>query len=360
MRIGIIVNDLFTEKVDYTTTQLAMAAVNRGHQVWYIDVDAFALRPDDHTWAHAWAVPETRHRSPRAFLKAVWGQAEQNRSEIDLHELDVLMPRNDPSLDAISRPWARMAAINFSRLALRSGVLVLNDPAGLGLGLTKLYMEYFPAAIRPRTLVTRNKSEAKDFIASEGGHAVLKPLAGSGGRNVFLVRPHDTPNINQMLDAVARDNYFIVQQYLKDAIHGDTRLFMLNGEPFQLRGRYAALHRQRRTGDADMRSNLTAGAEAVRAEVTETMLAVARQTSERLRKDGIFLAGLDIVGDKIMEINIQSPGGLPNAEAFEEVPFAAEIIRAIERKIAYREQHGGQLRNAELAVHEGVLQEGLC
>ena len=352
MRMGIIVNDLFTEMAGYATTELAMAAVNRGHEVWYIDVAAFALRPDDHTYAHAYAVPPKRHRSAKAFLKDVREHARQGRTEIDLHELDVLMPRNDPSEDALTRPWARNAAINFSRLAMRAGVLVLSDPDGLELGLTKLYMEFFPETIRPRTLVTRDKSEAKDFIAAEGGYAVLKPLTGSGGRNVFLIQPHDTPNINQMLEAVARDDYFIVQEYLRDAIHGDTRLFMLNGRPLQVKGRYAALHRQRRTGDADMRSNLTAGAEAVRATVTDTLLAVAEQTGPRLRQDGIFLAGLDIVGDKIMEINVQSPGGLPCAEKFEGVPFAADIIQAIEHKLEYRRQQPDEMSNAELAVWE--------
>ncbi len=348
MRIGIIVNDLFTEKAGYTTTQLAMTAVNMGHEVWYIDVAGFALRPDDHVWAHAWRVPDEHHRKPKRFLEALWAVAPDNRCEMDLRSFDVILPRNDPSVDEISRPWARTAAINFTRLACRDGVLVLNDPNGLGLGLTKLYMEYFPASIRPRTLVTRDKSEAKDFIAAEGGYAVLKPLAGSGGRNVFLIRPHDTPNINQMLDAVARDNYFIVQQYLRDAIHGDIRLFMLNGRPFEVNGKYAAIHRRRRTGDADMRSNMTAGAEAVRAHIDERILSVARETSERLRQDGIFFAGLDIVGDKIMEINIQSPGGLQSAENFEGESFSSELLRAIARKLAFK----GKMENHELAVFD--------
>jgi glutathione synthase len=348
MRIGIIVNDLFTEKAGYTTTQLAMNAVNMGHEVWYIDVDAFALRPDDHVWAHAWAVPDKRHRKPGAFLEALWQLAPENRHEIDLYGLDVLLPRNDPSIDAITRPWARTAAINFARLACRHGVLVVNDPDGLRLGLNKLYMEYFPESIRPRTLVTRDKREAKDFIAAEGGFAVLKPVAGSGGQSVFLVRPHDTPNINQMLDAVARDDYFIVQQYLKNAIHGDTRLFMLNGEPFEVNGKFAAIHRQRRTGDADMRSNMTAGAVAVSARIDAGILEVARETSNRLRHDGIFFAGLDIVGDKIMEINVQSPGGLQSAEKFEGEAFSVELLRSIERKLPYR----GKVDNRVAAVLE--------
>ncbi|RMG27533.1 MAG: glutathione synthase [Gammaproteobacteria bacterium] len=350
MRIGIIVNALRTEKAGYTTTRLAMLAARRGHEVFYIDLDAFALRPDDHVYAHAWPVPPRRRRSTRLFLAEM--QSLEKRVEIDLHTLDVLLPRSDPSAEIHRRPWARMAAIHFSRLVRRAGVLVLNDPDGLDLGLTKLYLEHFPESIRPRTLVTRDFDEARDFIAEQGGYAVIKPLAGSGGRNVFVVRPHDTPNVNQMLEAVSRDHYFIVQEYLRDAVHGDTRVFMLNGRPFVVRGRLAAVHRQRRVGDADIRSNLTAGAIAVKAEVTEALLAVAEATGERLRRDGIFFAGLDVVGDRVMEINVQTPGGLPAAEHFEGVDFTAALLDAIERKVAWARAHPGGWTNAELAVAE--------
>lgn len=352
MRIGIIVNDLFEERFGYTTTQLAMVAVRHGHEVWYIDVGDLVLRPDDHVYAHAVKVPPRAHRKRRAFLEGVWDTARQGREEIAVAELDVLLPRNDPSLDVFSRPWARAAAIDFGRLAVRDGVLVLNDPDGLALGLNKLYLEYFPESVRPRTLVTRDKSEIKDFIAAQGGHAVLKPLAGSGGRNVFLVRPHDTPNVNQMIEAVARDGFCIAQQYLPDAIHGDTRLFLLNGRPFEYRGRIAAIHRQRRTGDADIRSNLTAGGIARPAEVTPAMLELAEAMRPRLQADGIFFAGLDIVGDKVMEVNVQSPGGLIGAEDFEGVNFSAALLEAIERKLAWRQKHP-DVPNRALAALEG-------
>ena len=86
---------------------------------------------------------------------------------------------------------------------------------------------------------------------------VLKPLQGSGGQSVFLVRPDDLPNINQMIDAVARDGYVIAQEYLPAAAEGDMRLFVLNGLPLRYRGRYAAFRRVRMGGD--MRSNIHAG-----------------------------------------------------------------------------------------------------
>lgn len=349
MRIAFVVNDILTELDDYTTTLLALTATNTGHEVWYINVGDFALRPDNRGYAHAYSIPDERHRSPHVYLQRLRSKDAQKK-EICLDELDVLLLRNDPSQDAISRPWARMAAINFSLLAEQHGVIVLNDPSALALTLTKLYMHYFPSQVSPRTLVTRNMEEARAFIDSEGGHAVIKPLFGSGGHNVFLIRPQDNVNINQMLEAVSSEGYVIVQEYLPDAIHGDTRLFLLNGEPLRCQGKIAAIHRMRCSGDADMRSNLTSGAVARKAVINDGMLRLAELVRPRLVQDGIFFAGLDIIGDKIMEINVLSPGGIHSAEALEHAPFAKKMIESIEAKLDYQKKNPGKLSNRELAV----------
>ena len=103
-------------------------------------------------------------------------------------------------------------------------------------------------------------------------------------------------------------------------------------------------------GDADIRSNMTAGAIAVPAKVTDSMLQLAELVRPRLQQDGIFFAGMDIVGDKVMEINVQSPGGIQNAEKFEEAPFTSEIIKSVERKVAHRMQHPESISNIELAI----------
>lgn len=355
MRIAFAVNDLNTELSDYTTTHLAKMAANHGHEVWYINVGDFALHPDNSVRAHARTLQSERHRSCEVYLRRLRSEAALCR-EINLQDLDVLMLRNDPSQDMIIRPWARLASINFGRLAKRLGVLVLNDPDGLSRSLTKLYMQYFPEEVQPRTLVTRNYDEARDFIASQGGYAVLKPLSGSGGHNVFLVRPHDTPNVNQMLEAVSSEGYVIVQEFLPDAIHGDTRLFLMNGEPLCIKGKYCAIHRKRRTGDADIRSNITAGAVARRAEITEEMLHITELIRPRLIQDGMFFVGLDIVGDKIMEINAQSPGGVCSAQKLEDAPFALEIIKAIEQKLEFKKANGSSMDNVKLATYPSAAE----
>lgn len=349
MRLGMVVNNIDTEWSDYTTTGLAMNATNMGHEVWYIDVGQFDYAPDQHVYARARRVPDKKYRSQQVYMASLRGKSAY-QERISVEDLDILLLRNDPAEDVLDRPWARLAGINFGRLAMQHGVIVLNDPNGLSLAVNKMYLQYFPEEVRPRALISRDKNEIKAFIEEEGGCGVLKPITGSGGRNVFLVQPEDKPNINQMIEAVCREGYVIAQEYLPDAIHGDTRLFLMNGDPLCSKGKYAAFRRQRKKGDSDMRSNMTAGAMAVPAQVNDTMLSLADAVRPKLMQDGMFLVGLDIVGDKLMEINVFSPGGVVGVGHMEERNFCREIIHSLERKVDYLRNYPDSFDNLELTM----------
>ncbi|MHC4886577.1 MAG: glutathione synthetase [Planctomycetota bacterium] len=346
MKIGFVVNDIMTEQAGYTTTRLSLEAINQGHCAWTIGVGDLVYDPDERIRARAHTVPTRRYRSRELYLKALQGKgAIQERITVD--DLDVLMLRNVPSDDFIRRPWAAGIATEFGRIALRHGVIVVNDPNGLAKAASKVYFQLFPEEVRPTTLITRDRVEIKSF-AKERGTIVLKPLQGSGGANVFLVRPEDMPNLNQMIDAVSRDGYVICQEYLSAAAEGDTRLFMMNGRPLRVKGRYAAFRRLR-TGD-DLRSNIHAGGGLAQAVVTDEALHVAEIVRPKLVQDGMFLVGLDIVGEKLMEINVFSPGGFGSAQKFENVNFAKYVIGALERKVKYMGFYGRNFDNVDMCT----------
>jgi glutathione synthase len=347
MKLGIVVNDIQTEETGYTTTRLAVTAINHGHEVWVTSVGDLAYDPDEAVRARARRAPRSRYATSQSYLRDLQGRS-AICERVTVDELDVLLLRNDPAQDVVKRPWAAGAAIIFGRVALRHGVIVLNDPNGLAKATNKMYFQLFPEEVRPRTLITRDREEIKSFAAEQGGAIVLKPLAGSGGSGVFLIRPEDLPNINQMIDAVSRDGYVIAQEYLTRAADGDMRLFVMNGEPLRYKGKYAAFRRVRSGGD--MRSNIHAGGRLAAAEVDETALHVAEVVRPKLVQDGMFLVGLDIVGDRLMEINVFSPGGLGSAQKFEGVNFCKAVIEALERKVQYMQFYRRNFDNVEMAV----------
>ncbi|TWT29142.1 Glutathione synthetase [Thalassoglobus neptunius] len=243
----------------------------------------------------------------------------------------MLLLRNDPSDDALDRSWAQTSGILFGQLAAMRGVIVLNDPFGLANALNKTYFQHFPEQVRPKTCISRDIHDIKEFISNQNDKVVIKPLQGSGGQSVFLIGEDEKANLNQMIEAVIRDGYCIAQEYLPGAVDGDVRLFVLNGRPMKKDGKYAAFRRRNDTGDA--RSNMHSGGKGVECEVTEKMLELVEMVRPKLVRDGMFLCGLDIVDDKLMEINVFSPGGLGSSQELTGVDFTDVIIRDLERKL---------------------------
>lgn len=347
MRIGFVCNDCATEESGYTTTRLGLTALEAGHEVFLFGVGDMANDPDDCLVAWARSAPRKTYRTTRTYLADVQGdKARLERIKID--DLDVIMLRNDPAADLGKRPWAQSAGIIFGQRAVSRGVVVLNDPSSLADAINKMYFQHFPKEVRPRCLISRSPDDLKKFVQAEKGRAVLKPLQGSGGTNVFLVKPSAMGNLNQMIEAVSRDGYVIAQEYLPGAKEGDVRLFLLNGEPLVVEGKYAAFRRVSKKGD--VRSNLHAGGRMVKAVVTDEMLEIAEIVRPKLVEDGMFFVGLDIVGNKLMEINVFSPGGLGSAAKLEGVDFTRPVIEAMERKVAYRKWARGRIDNRRLAT----------
>jgi glutathione synthase len=347
MKIGFIVNTIETEQSGYTTTRMAMAAVNRGHEAWLIGTGDLALDPDDFVRARARSAPKAKYKSLDQFLGELRGPNGRG-ARVTVDDLDVLMLRNDPAEDIGRRSWAQMAGILFGRAAMRRGVIVLNDPTALALAANKMYFQLFPEEVRPATLITRDRDEIKHFAREHGGDVVIKPLQGSGGQGVFLVRKNDMGNLNQMVEMVSRDGYVIAQEYLHEAAEGDMRLFVMNGQPLKFKGKYAAFRRLR-SGD-DIRSNMHAGGKKAQAVVDERALRIVEIVRPKLVADGMFLVGLDIVGDKLMEINVFSPGGLGSAQSFEGINFATAVIQALERKVQYMGYYQRNFNNRDMAT----------
>nr|NLD40245.1 glutathione synthase [Actinomycetales bacterium] len=346
MKIGFVVNDVSTEKDTYTTIRLALAASQRDHEVWLMGLGDFGYEPGGSLHARARrADPARSYRSLTRYLEDV--QASET-TVVTLSEFDVVLMRADPA-DSAEYPWANTAGVAFGHMMATSGVLVVNDPVRLASAISKAYFQHFPEVVRPRTLISRDESRIREFVEESGGRAVLKPLQGSGGSGVFMVNTDEAPNLSQIVEAIARDGYVVAQEYLEDAKDGDIRMFVMNGRPLQVDGAYAAF--RRKSSSSDPRSNMSAGGTAHKVQISPAILEMVETVRPKLQEDGMFLVGLDIVGDKLMEVNVFSPGGFGSCENLYGVNFTPAVIEDLERKVAVRQHYGPELTNARLAAH---------
>jgi len=345
MKIAFVINDHRTEKSKFTTPGLGFAAYKRGHQAYFIGIGELEYDSGGHISARCKTLKEGTFKNQEEYFEAL---QKQKFSRINSGDLDVLFLRNDPSDEINKRDWAQDAAFIFGGVAVTDKVLVINHPASLSGAVNKMYFQHFPEVLRPKTIISRNKVEIKKFFKNQSYKMILKPLQGSGGRNVFMMDKTNQRNMSQIIEAICRDGYVIAQEYLEEAKGGDTRLFLMDGRPLQVDGQYAMLQRVNASGDA--RSNVSAGGKVKKAKMTDQILKLADIVRPKLIKDGMFLVGLDIVGDKLMEINVFSPGGLNMMGRIYGVDFATEVITSIEKKMEYRNLYPKQLLNEQLAT----------
>lgn len=347
MKIAFVVNDVNTEHPRATTTLLAHTAQRRGHEVYVVGVGELTCRQDNHV-AGTGRVTGGTFRKPSTFLSAIQGK-DAERASFSTEDLDVMWLRYNPVEAVDGAAWQRHAGFHFGQLATRRGVLVLNHPYTLPYAINKMYLQHFPEVVRPRATITRSMDELRRFYEDNDERIVLKPLEGYGGADVFLV-DHDAGNLKQMADVIRRAGYVLAQEFLPDAAEGDVRMFLMNGRPLEVDGHYCAI--RRRAGAGDFRSNISAGGTVEKVTVDDTMLEVAEALRPKLLEDGIFLCGLDIVGDKVVEINAISAGAMQAAERLEGAAFGDAVIAAVEQKVEHRERYEKTISNRKLAVLE--------
>lgn len=347
MKLTMIINDIETEQDNYTTIRLTRKALARGHEVALVSLVDLTYESDGSISGYA-SIPSAKEYEDDAELLADLQKGANGLTKVCLTDMDVMLLRSDPADEAHSRPWASNSSLLFAQIAAHAGVIVLNDPTHLTDASNKTYFQQYPEIVRPRTCISRATEDIKRFIEQENGRAVIKPLQGSGGQGVFVITEPSGGNLNQMIEATTRDGYAIVQEYLPGAKDGDLRLLTLNGKPLCVDGTYACFRRFNESGDA--RSNISAGGQFELAEPDSAALAIAELVAPKLIHDGMYLAGLDIVGDKLMEINVDTPGGINMAEDLTGKDFSGAIITDLERKVHLRDNYRGRLRNSEIAT----------
>ncbi|MCE2909161.1 MAG: glutathione synthase [Burkholderiaceae bacterium] len=237
-----------------------------------------------------------------------------------LNGVDAVLMRKDPPFDT-----EYFYATHLLGQAEREGARVFNKPAALRDHPEKLAILEFPQWIAP-TLVTRDAADVRRFHA-EHRDIICKPLDGMGGMGIFRVGP-DGMNLGAIVETLNRDGAqtLMVQQYLPAIAQGDKRVLVIGGRPVPF-----ALARIPQGGE--VRGNLAAGGKGVAQPLTDADRAIAEALGPVLAARGLLLVGLDVIGDRLTEINVTSPTCF--AEIAEQTGFdvAAMFIDALEAAV---------------------------
>jgi glutathione synthase len=233
-------------------------------------------------------------------------------------EIDVAFQRKDPPVDA-------EYVIATQILALCRRTLVLNRPEGILAANEKLYALHFPE-LMAETLVTRHIAELRDFMTKLGGEMVVKPLGGRGGEGVFHVHSADR-NRNSILEQSTRfgAHRAMAQRFLPEVARGDKRILLLDGEVL------GALLRV--PSPEELRANLHVGGRAERAEITDVDRRIVERLAPRLRADGLFFVGIDVIGGCLTEINVTSPTGIQEMGRLDGVAYEGRVIDRVEARL---------------------------
>jgi glutathione synthase len=296
-----------------TTFVLMLEAQRRGHRLLYLEQRDLGVGA----------------RGVVAVVRPITLRREQGRhfelgeaGVVALDEAaDVVFQRKDPPVDA---DYVTATQI----LSLCRRALVLNRPEGILAANEKLYALHF-ADLMPPTRVTRSMSELRAFLEELGGEMIVKPLDGRGGEGIFHVSSKDR-NLISILEQSTRFGTRAVmgQQYLPSVREGDKRILLVDGEPIGAVLRVPAAH--------EHRANLHVGGRAAKAALDANDRAIVERVSPWLRRDGLFFVGLDVIGGRLTEVNVTSPTGVQEINAIEGRALEAEVIDAVERRLAGR------------------------
>ncbi|MGF1487793.1 MAG: glutathione synthase [Prochloraceae cyanobacterium] len=301
-----------------TSVALMEAALAKGHQVWITEIDRLSIIA-----GKAWATLEPVKLEPVKLANGLW-VAEANWYEVGdgilkpLEEMDAVFMRVDPPVNV-----SYLYATYILDLIDSKKTLVINSPDGLRKANEKVYALQFQSVI-PETIVSQDKSVIRKFVDRRKA-AVLKPLGGKGGEGILFLEEGDR-NFNSLIEISTKQGRepVMVQTYLPEAKQGDKRVILLNGEPIGAVNRIP-------TG-AEFRGNMAVGGRVEAVEITDRDREISATLGPKLRADGLYFVGIDIIGGYLTEVNVTSPTGIREIDRLSNCNLGKQVIEWLETK----------------------------
>lgn len=290
-----------------TGFRLALEAQARGYELYYLELADLFIEQ-----GKAWASFRALSVTDQNYDFYELGE----RKTRPLGDMDLILMRKDPPFDT-----EFVYATHMLELAERDGAKVVNRPASLRDCSEKLYPAWFPQLI-PNTIVSRNAAQLKAFY-QQHRDIILKPLDGMGGASIFRVGDNGQ-NLGVIIETLTDHGrrFAMAQEFLPAIRHGDKRILLINGEavPYAL---------ARVPADGETRGNLAAGGTGRPQPLTKADTRLAAEIGPAVKAKGLYLVGLDVIGDKVTEINVTSPTCMRELEKAYDLNIAGDLFDAV-------------------------------
>jgi len=315
IKLGIVMDPISSINIKKDTSfAMLLEAQSRGYELHYMEMNSLYLRGG-----------EGRATTKKLSVKQDYDGWYEFGTEQDiaLQELDVILMRKDPPFDT-----EFIYATYILERAEEKGTLIVNKPQSLRDCNEKLFTAWFPE-LTPDTLVTRNAAQLKAFH-KEHTDVILKPLDGMGGASIFRLKPEDA-NVSVVIETLTEhgSRFCMAQNYLPAIKDGDKRVLVVDGEPVP----YCLA---RIPAQGETRGNLAAGGRGEARPLSESDWAIARTVAPILKQKGLIFVGLDIIGDRLTEINVTSPTCAREIEAAFPISVTGMLMDAIEKRLTAR------------------------
>jgi glutathione synthase len=308
-----------------TSLTLIHECAKRGHGVAICSPQNLTIR---NSVTNAFCTILNRTEKVSASIKSFYKKTTTREEMLPLAGFDVIFMRAEPPLDPLM--------LNFLD-SVKDDVFIINSVRGMREANNKLYTAVFEDPkneIIPVTHVSKNKNYLIKMIEeSSSDKMILKPLNGFGGSGVILIEKSAMGNINSLLDFYISkgdggSDYVILQEYIEGADQGDVRILILNGIPIGAMRRIP--------GEKDHRSNVSAGGSVAKHRLTPQEKSLCKKIGPKLVKDGLYFVGIDVIGGKLVEVNVMSPGGITYMNKVYKTRIQEKVVDFIESKVLER------------------------
>lgn len=313
MKLAFIIDPIAKLNPGHDSTVAIMeAAQNLGHEVWITEVHQLSVIK-----GKAWAILSQVQLTPVTLEDGKWvsvSQWYQASPEVlrCLEDMDGVFMRKDPPVTI-----HYLYATYILDLINPQKTKVINSPQGLREANEKMYTLQF-YSVMPETVVSLDKKIIRQFV-EEKKQAVLKPLGGKAGEGILFLEPGDR-NFNSIIEVSTQQGKepVMVQQFLPEAKDGDKRIILLDGKAIGAVNRVP-------TGQ-EFRGNMAVGGRVEKTELTPRDKKICEVVGPRLRQNGLYFVGIDVIGGYLTEVNVTSPTGIREIDLLDGKNLGIEVI----------------------------------